>query len=61
MNHLTQSLTEMYAYYVGKNDDLEGFLSDLSISLLEMEDIDALPEIIARDLATLAAVDEDDE
>lgn len=39
MTRLETALTQMHAYYVGKNADLEGFISDLAIILSQDEDI----------------------
>jgi hypothetical protein len=39
MTRLNAALRNMHAYYVGENDDLDGFLSDLAILLGEDEDI----------------------
>ena len=47
MNHLAQAIADTYAYYVGQNDDLEGFFSDLAIMIQETEGYPAdLPECL---------------
>ena len=62
MNHLSKAIAEMHAYYVGKNDDLEGFFDDLSLMILANEDdIEALPEDIEDNLQECRAMDEEDE
>ena len=39
MTRLEAALTDMHAYYVGKNADLEGFFSDLALLLSNDDDI----------------------
>lgn len=39
MTKLEAALRDMHAYYVGKNADLDGFLTDLAIILSQDEDI----------------------
>ena len=39
MTRLQSAIRNMHAYYVGENDDLDGFLSDLAIVLGEDEDV----------------------
>ena len=62
MDHLAQSIADTYAYYVGKNDDLEGFFADLSLMIMESEDsIDSLPEALEANLQLNQALDGEDE
>ena len=62
MNHLAQAIADMHTYYVGKNDDLQGFCHDLAILILESEDsIDSLPEALEGNLQLALAMDEEDE
>ena len=62
MNHLAQAIADTYDYYVGKNDDLEGFFTDLAILILESEDsIDSLPEALEGNLQLAKALDGEDE
>lgn len=39
MTRLQAAIRNMHAYYVGENDDVDGFLSDLGIILGEDDDI----------------------
>lgn len=39
MTRLESALTDMHSYYVGKNADLEGFLTDLAILLSQDDDL----------------------
>ena len=63
MNHLAQAIADTYAYYVGQNDDLEGFFSDLAIMIQETEGYPAdLPECLEANLQLNRALDgEEDE
>lgn len=62
MNHLASAIADTYAYYVGKNDDLEGFFADLAILILESEDdVDSLPEALEANLQLARALDGEDE
>lgn len=62
MNHLAQAIADMHAYYVGRNEDLEGFFQDLALLILESEDsIDSLPEALEGNVQLCRATDGEDE
>ena len=62
MTHLAQAIADMHSYYVGQNDDLEGFFDDLAMLILESEDsIDSLPEALEGNLQLNRALDGEDE
>ncbi len=62
MTHLAQAIADTHACYVGKNDDLEGFFSDLAIMITNCEDdLEALAEELEQNLRLVVAMDGEDE
>ena len=62
MTPLAQAISDTYDYYVGQNEDLEGFFSDLALLITESEDsIDSLPEALEGNLQLNRALDGEDE
>ena len=62
MNHLAQAIADMHTYYVGQNEDIEGFASDLALLIIESEDsIDSLAEALEGNLQLARALDGEDE
>jgi len=61
MNHLAQAINDTFDYYVGKNEDVQGFCQDLALLILESEDsIDSLAEALEGNLALNLALDGED-
>jgi len=61
MTRLQTAIRNMHAYYVGKNDDTDGFLSDLSIILGEDDDIASDIENNLNENLELDGEDEEDD
>lgn len=61
MNHLAQAIAETHAYYVGQNDDLEGFFTDLAIMILDAGDAEDLAEDLLLNVLECKALDGEDE
>jgi len=62
VKNLNDAMTAMHDYYVGKNDDPEGFLSDLAILITNaIDDADDLAADIRADLELNQELDGEDE
>ena len=61
MTRLQTAIRNMHAYYVGENDDVDGFLSDFSIILGEDDDIASDIENNLSENVELDGEDEEDD